>query len=297
MTLLRRASGLAAAFAVFFAIPAPAADSFYEDLERQGIRAAARGDHEQAVKLLRLASFGMLEEPPRLAACLAHLMTAQAEIGDEEGFNRSFRRLLEAEQRFRAYSQAELSERVRARLEDHLERLVPHEVLLASSTFRAVARRQMTAQTSQETPAAAAEDGPAAAAAAEGEPELGAEEARLVEEAREVMRDGSLDELIAAFSRIRQVAEEHPEHAVVQHLAGELAYRVKLWPESRGYFERGGVIEAERPDLHFYYAVVLFETGDVAQAAAVLEECLPRLRVNDFIREYAERIRRAAAGG
>ncbi len=262
---MKRLVACALAFVFFLALPAAAADPFYDDLERQGLRATARGDFERAAKLLRLAAFGLLEEPPRLAACLAHLMTAQAEAGDEDGFHRSFQRLLEVERRFAGYSRADLTARSRARLEDHLERLVSHELLLSSSMFRAVEVR------------------------------LDAVAARIVEEAREVSAGGSLDELIEIFSRLRRVAEEYPDHGGVQHLAGELAYRVKLWPESRNYFERGGEIAKARPDLRFYYAVVLFETGDVLEAAAVLEECLPGLTVDDFIRDYAERIRRAAA--
>jgi hypothetical protein len=161
----RAVRALAAVLAVLPAVPATAADSFYDDLERQGIRAAAAGDPAHAVKLLRLACFGLLEEPPRLAACLAHLLTAQAGAGDEEGFERSLKRLLEVDQRFQGYSRAELSESVRS-----------------------------------------------------------------------------------------------------------------------------------RPELRFYSAVALFEAGDAARAATVLDDCLPRLPVNDFIRAYAERIRRTAAG-
>lgn len=166
MTFGRRASGLVAAavtLAVLWAVPA-AADSFYENLEEQGIRAATRDDHERAAKLLRLASFGLLEEPPHLAACLARLLTEQAKIGDEEGFEHTFLRLLEVEQRFQGYSRAKLPGDVRS-----------------------------------------------------------------------------------------------------------------------------------QPEVRFFRAVVLFEAGEVEQAAALLEGCLPLVPANDFTRDHAERIRRAAA--
>lgn len=159
---LGRLVAAAVALAVLWAVPASAADSFYDNLEEQGIRAAARGDHERAAKLLRLAAFGLLEEPPRLAACLARLLPEQAKIGDDDGFRLTFRRLLEVEQRFQGFSQAKL----------------PGDVL-------------------------------------------------------------------------------------------------------------------SQPEVRFFRAVVLFEAGEVKEAADLLEGCLPLVPANDFTRGYAEKIRAA----
>lgn len=161
---LRWLAAAALALAVLWAVPASAADSFYDNLEAQGILAASRGDHERAAKLLRLAAFGLLEEPPRLAACLARLLTEQSKIGDEEGFELTFRRLLEVEQRFQGYSQAKLPGDVKS-----------------------------------------------------------------------------------------------------------------------------------QPEVRFFRAVVLFEAGEVKEASALLEGCLPLVPANDFTRGHAEKIRQAAA--
>jgi len=55
-----------------------------------------------------MACFGLLEEPPVLARCLTHLALAQASLGDGDAFLATFQRLLDLEQRFAAYTRAEL---------------------------------------------------------------------------------------------------------------------------------------------------------------------------------------------
>lgn len=113
------------------ALLAPAAraiDPFYEDLERDGRLAAARGETAQAARLLRLACFGMLEEPLELAPCLTHLALVQAELSDEEAFRATFDRLLEVEQRFTAYRRGEIHPTERERLRAAVMRFVPERI-------------------------------------------------------------------------------------------------------------------------------------------------------------------------
>lgn len=84
------------------------------------------------------------------------------------------------------------------------------------------------------------------------------------------------------------VADAHPGSPEAQHLAGEIAYRASRWDEAARYLRRGG--EPERPELRFYLAVSLFEAGDRAAAAEVLERALPGLPRSPFVNSYVERI-------
>lgn len=86
----------------------------------------------------------------------------------------------------------------------------------------------------------------------------------------------------------RQVANANPRSAEAQHLVGEIAYRASSWEEAARYFRRGG--EPQRPELRFYMAVALYESGEAGPAREVLERALPELPRNPFVMSYAERI-------
>src|SRR5437763_9915096 len=82
---------------------AAAVDPFYLSLLRDGQLAFDRKDYPAAARHLRLACFGMLEEPRPLADCLARLALAQDRAEDLDGFRETFKRLAEVEERFNAY--------------------------------------------------------------------------------------------------------------------------------------------------------------------------------------------------
>jgi tetratricopeptide (TPR) repeat protein len=108
-------------------------------------------------------------------------------------------------------------------------------------------------------------------------------EARRLLAAAERQRD-----LTAPLTLAGGVADAHPESVEAQYLAGEIAYRASRWQEAVRFFRRGGV--PQRPDLRFYMAVSLYESGDRPAAAEVLREALPELPTSPFIRSYTERI-------
>ena len=69
------------------AVAANAADPFHQRLMRQGTDAYNRRDFGTAVRQLRLACFGFLDEPDLLAEGLTRLAVAQAGNGDGAGFS------------------------------------------------------------------------------------------------------------------------------------------------------------------------------------------------------------------
>ena len=121
---------------------ARAADPFYTRLMETGILSYARSDYRTAAEDLRLACFGLLEEPVTLAECLTYLALAQAELADVPAFTHTFERILEIERMFQAFSQLDLRGELRQSLEDRLVSWVPYEVLDRSPVFRDVARRK-----------------------------------------------------------------------------------------------------------------------------------------------------------
>jgi predicted Zn-dependent protease len=120
---------------ILAAAPAGAADPFYENLLRKGSDAYSRREYPTAVRQLRLACFGFLDEPELLADGLVRLALAQAALGDRDGFVATFQRIVEVEERFAGYSKAATPPEVRAAFEKFVTTLIPAAALQASAAF------------------------------------------------------------------------------------------------------------------------------------------------------------------
>lgn len=111
---------------------ARAADPFYENLMRKGQDEYNRREYGPAVRSLRLACFGFLEEPTLLAVGLTRLALAQGAAGDDQGFEATFRRLVEVEERFDAWTEADMTPGLRDDLRRLVLRRVPAATLAAT---------------------------------------------------------------------------------------------------------------------------------------------------------------------
>ena len=72
--------------------------------------------------------------------------------------------------------------------------------------------------------------------------------------------------------------------------AAVIAYQGSRWADSVEMFRAAGEPDLMQPELLFYYAVALYETGDLAAASATLERCLPALERDPFVELYISRI-------
>ncbi|MEA2558501.1 MAG: hypothetical protein QOH06_5 [Acidobacteriota bacterium] len=301
LTLTLLALPVSAAFA--------AVDPFYQSLLREGTLAFDRGDYAASSRTLRIACFGMLDEPKALAGCLSRLALAQDRTDDGEGFQDTFRRLAEVEERFQAYTGAELPAETRAALEQRLVVRIPVATLRSIPVFRPLADRKeaLSAKPADpkprrgqaETPPASAPPKVAAAPAPAdpavepaAEPRaIAATERDKMAQARKLLGQASkVKELKQAYDLAREVADAHAESVEAQHLAAESAYRLSRWADAARYFRRGGEPGENQPELQFYMAVSLFESGDAAGAAAILRRSLPNLQRSPYVDEYARKI-------
>jgi len=123
------------------AAPAGAAHPFYEDQLRRGRSALDRGEHAEAARALRLAAFGLLDDPPALAGCLVHLALARHGLGDAIGVRETVERVLALEERFGAYRAAALPAPLAASFSAVALEAVPAGRLAELEAFADLARR------------------------------------------------------------------------------------------------------------------------------------------------------------
>lgn len=303
------------------ALPLSAAgvDPFYQSLLREGVLQYDRGDYGDSAHTLRIACFGMLDEPKALAGCLSRLALAQDRMDDADGFQDTFRRLAEVEERFHAYAGAELPAEARAALEQRLAVRIPAATLRSIPVFRALADRKPApgeqsqakrpdpkprrGKTEASPPASAPASRvtavpPAAAAPPQAEPAVASQPRAITAAERDTMaqarkllgQESKVKDLKQAYDLAREVADAHPESVEAQHLAAEAAYRISRWADAARYFRRGGEPGENQPELQFYMAVSLFESGDAAGAAAILKRSLPNLQRSPYVDAYARKI-------
>lgn len=294
------------------ALPLSAAgvDPFYQSLLREGVLQYDRGDYAESARTLRIACFGMLDEPRALAGCLSRLALAQDRMDDGDGFQDTFRRLAEVEERFQAYTGAELPAEVRAALEPRLAARIPAATLRAIPVFQPLAdlkpaaadpkpRRGKAAASPPASstpprvtavPPQSPQPAPAEPAPTEPRAITAAERDRMSQARKLLGQESKVKDLKQAYDLARGVADAHPESVEAQHLAAETAYRISRWADAARYFRRGGEPGENQPELQFYMAVSLFESGDAAGAAAILKRSLPNLQRSPYVDAYARKI-------
>jgi hypothetical protein len=292
-------------------VPAQAAvDPFYQGLLRDGQLAFDRKEYATAARTLRLACFGMLDEPRPLSDCLSRLALAQDGTGDAAGFRETFQRLLEVEDRFKGYSQGELPPELRAALEARLATRLPAATLAGAPAFRSTLTKKSPAPAgapAASAPAAAPPPAPVpssapptaalakTAAPAPANPPapkpLTDGERKQLDQARKLLGESRPSkELRQAFELARAVADAHPDSKEAQHLAAEGAYRISRWSDAALYFRRGGDPGEQEPERLFYMAVSLYESGDAPAASAAFKRALPNLKRTPYVESYMRKI-------
>lgn len=292
------------------AAPAGAAvDPFYQNLLREGQHAFDRKNFAAAARDLRLACFGMLDEPRPLADCLARLALAQDRLDDGEGFGATFQRLAEVEDRFKAYSQGDVAPELKTLLEQRVAVRVPAATLAGIPAFSALARKPETqAPAAQEKRSGAGRRAaaPPKEAKESKEPKETAAPSPLSDDERKALIRARLilseqkpekNELEEAFKISRQVSDAHADLKEAHHIAGEAAYRLRRWSDALQYFRRGGDPGDDQPERLFYLAVTLYESGDAAGAAAAMKRALPNLQRTSYVDTYTQKILGSGGAG
>ena len=127
----RIATALALVVASTLARPAFAADDFYRARLLEGRIAYQTGSAAEAADLLRIACFGLMDDPAFLSEGLVFLVLAQQKTGRTADADATLRRFLEVEKRFGTYGKAAVPAEARSEFEEALVRRMPPESLLS----------------------------------------------------------------------------------------------------------------------------------------------------------------------
>ncbi|HNZ97076.1 MAG TPA: hypothetical protein PKM64_07775 [Thermoanaerobaculia bacterium] len=260
------------------AVAAPP-DSFYLDLLREGERALARGEVRAAARDLRLACFGLLDEPPLLAGCLGQLLLAQHGAGSGDETLATATRLVEVEERFEGFSRAELPAATRAAIEERLAALLPAETLARAPAFAALLAQRRVARLATLPERERARELERLAAAEPAEPRWRRELAAI-----------DLDRGRAAEALAR--LEGLPPEGHTACLRGEALATLGRCPEALPALaacgEQASALRFARPRL-----VCLVATGELDAAVAHLESLPPAVRDDASLRRLRRDLDRA----
>jgi tetratricopeptide (TPR) repeat protein len=242
---------------------AQAADPFYTSRLREGMAAADQGDHAEAARLLRVACFGYLEEEG-LAECLIRLGLSQAKSGNTDGFEQTFRRLVEAEDLVGVYSRASLPPDLVTAYARQVEVLIPTAVRQSAIDFGSAA--------GIEDPPAPSSDGAKAPSVRERRRELEDQSRLHVADPRWPRELAELeraeDRPKAALEAAREALERAPADPAASCVAGWGEAQLDRCRSALIYFES---CSAPTTEIRFLAAECALEFGKPAAARQWLE--------------------------
>lgn len=123
------------AISALMAVPLMAADDFYEQQLRAGKADFQASRLPQASDELRIAAFGLMQQPVLLQEALARLAVAQNALGQTAEVSKTIDRFIDVEQRFAPYATVLLESPVKSKFEELVQKQVPRATLQAIPTL------------------------------------------------------------------------------------------------------------------------------------------------------------------
>lgn len=268
-----------------------AADVFYEQRLQMGKTALASRQFVDAVEELRIAAFGLLDEPKRLTETLALLTVANVNAGKVEDVQRTLERFIDIETRFGAYDGTALDPAYRSQFESVLIRTIPRTTLAGIPSLAALVQPAPAAQTQrpQQQPARPARrdpvPAPAQPAPVTAAPARTSKQA--MEEAAQLVGARRFAEAVTLLSDAVGRDGSNRELRLMLMQSAALALN---WPVAAAQVPLVSPFRDSEPVPMFYAAITLYETGRLTDARQLLGRALPQLTRSPFVEEYASRI-------
>ncbi|MEO8218982.1 MAG: hypothetical protein ABI718_18050 [Acidobacteriota bacterium] len=289
--LTRRTAGAALLF-MMACISANAADDFYGDrLEAAQIELRA-GNNLDAEDDLRLAAFGMLNNPESLIVSEALLSIARSRLGRQSESIETMERFVRLESRFQVYSPTLLLPEFRREFEALLKKSVAKETLariasLAPIVGAAPARQNdVKSQFPRSAPSPA--PGPPPSAKPAGRAMASEADYADYQRAKTLLSQGKSGEAVTLLS------------ALVRRATNVRLFRLTLlqalvftsdWELAAGQVALLLPFTDSEAAFTFYGAVAMYHVQKIDEARSLLNQALPRLVPSPFVTSYVERIR------
>ncbi len=232
-------------------------DPFYEQRLRAGKAALVAQRNSDAADELRIAAFGLLDEPKRLSEALALLALAQNNLGWTQQVETTLNRFVEVESRFAAWDPNALEPAPRTQFESLLLRGVPKQTLASAKSLVYLVQ-----------PAASRAADPLDVAS------------RLIAERRPADAVRFLSDAIA----------REPGRRPLRLLLLQAATTSANWNIAAAQVAALKPFGETESVSMFYGAVAMFETGRLPEARDLLNKSLPRLTRSAYVDQYVKKI-------
>ena len=120
---------IALAVSIVASAASAAVHPFYEAMYQRGLASAAAGQHEQAIRELRIAAFGMVSEPVRYETAQVHIAVIAEKAGLRAEAALAAQKIVRVEMLHPTYAKLQLSADVRAAFEKFVPQVVPVDQL------------------------------------------------------------------------------------------------------------------------------------------------------------------------
>jgi len=305
---------------------AASGDEFYQRLYQRGMAHFATGDYAAAFTELRNAAFGFVEHVEKFETAQCYAIVAAHRLGRDNDARESLMRIVTAEKVQPHFRTVVLPADVRAEVESVATKLLTVEecTLLGIPTSGQIAKPAVVVPTptkrpnvavtaprekqSTEEPVAVPKKTPPPtpepqpvvppkqetpepkptppAPVPAPQPAVKSVEASLAE-AQRAIEGGDLGRARSIYNTL--AAGSDLSHAASLRVAEGL-YRVQDFPGAAKAFRRAGTIGRGEEQYHYYFAIVLYETGHYADAKRELAASLPFITVTADVTRYRAKI-------
>lgn len=299
---------------------------FYQNMLQRGLAKAQQGRYADAIRDLRVAAFGTLDEPGAYQLAQVHLAVANEKLGNSDEARLAATKFLQSERLKPTYASLQLEPATREAFEKLVSSAVEPQYLAQLPSFRRSSPKSVTAvaTTAKElplpsppamsTPAASepqikpaatttatapmtsapapvpqksAPQKPAPQTAVQKPAAAPSETALRLREAQQLLHEGKLLAARQAYEKLGQ-RRDLARNEMLE--IGRGLNRTGAWQESAFAYQRTLPLR-NGEELHmFYEAVNRYELGEVSVARSLLAKALPGLAVTREIELYRQKI-------
>lgn len=300
---------------------AATATDFYVSLLRRGAADVEAGRNAEAVTVLRLAAFGLVDSIPEYETALAYLAVAHDRLKEQNRVRDTAVRILSAERVERRFAGLPLPAAIRSAFEAAARKvLTSAEVASLSAPVPAPATGTPPRTESSSRPVVESPSKPATAPATttnsattppqpkpeppkpapakpQPQPQTSAPARPAVVDVNARLAAGERALGAANLNEARRIYRELLEQPDLDHAAwiriAEGLYRSRDFANTLVAFQRAGALRPGEEAYRYYVAVASYETGQFDRAKRELAAALPHIEMTEDVQRYRTKIEAA----